>query len=241
MNMPLNRTSVLLAVLASVGLGAAAVSFTPTQAADAVKAPASSVAVVQIRRVMQQIKMFAAMQETQKNAGMAVEKELKARKDSLAAMKAQMDLLDPKDPKWQALDAKFTEEAIQLEGWVKFQKERLGRSDAAALLVLYKQACAAAADVAERKGYDILLAETLTMEQLAKEIRLEDTNHVVNGDREVLWARKSVDLTDEVIAKMNNDFNQRGTAAPAAPAGIAAPPAGTAAPAAPAAPVAPKP
>lgn len=232
MKMSFNRTAVLLAVLAAVGVGAGVASFSRIQAADALKAPASSVAVVQIRQVMKDIKMFAAMQDTQKTAGMAVEKELKARKESLEAMKAQAQLLDPKDPKWQALDAKFTEDAIQLEGWVKFQKERLGRSDAAALLVLYKQACAAAAEVAERKGYDILLAETITLEQLLKETRLEDTNRIVNGDREVLWARKSVDITDEVIAKMNTDFNLRGTTAPAAPAGIAAPPA-AATPAAP--------
>lgn len=206
------KTVLTFALLASLGLGAAAFSFGRMQAAPGVLAP-TTVAVVDIRLAMRMVKEAEALQADLKGKEGEAQKAIKERKDALEAMKAKGQTLTPGTPAYNDLDAQFTEAAIQLDGFQKFQQEKLSRLANLAELTLYRKLCARAAKLAEAKGFDILLDNTFTQENLEKvPASKAGVDRFLNSDRTLLFARKSVELTDDLIAVLNNEFNQRGGA-----------------------------
>lgn len=216
----LSRHAFLLVLAAFTGIGAFAGSFSRTSAVTAVTAP-TAVAVVNVRKVMSATKEYAALGEMQKSALENFKKQGTAKDAELKALQENAKLLTAGSDEWQKLDAQYTEKTMQLEAWVNFQKKQLARQEAAMMLGLYKKVCLRAQKLAEDKGYDLLLAQNLTNEQL-KDVRLEEANAIVNGDREVLWAKKNCDLSEDLRAAMDNEFAQRGAPA-AAPSTTPAP------------------
>lgn len=221
MQTPFSRSSLILALVGACGFGAMAGSFSRTSAVPATVAP-SAVAVVNIREVMRAVKEFSVMGNMQKESAENIKKQIAAKQTELKTLLDNTKLLDHNSAEYQKLDDQIAEKSMQLEAWVNFQKKQLARQEAAMMLGLYRKVCTRAQKLAEDKGYDLLLAETMTNDQL-KELRLEEANQVVNGERTVLWSRKTANLTEDLRAAMDNEFAQRGAPATAPAVGPVAP------------------
>lgn len=73
-----------------------------------------------------------------------------------------------------------------------------------ALLTVYQRLAAAAQDVADREGFDVVLTYDPKLD-LGDEVT-ERTVQAATSVRQVLYANSRVDITRLVVTKMNNDF-----------------------------------
>src|SRR6478609_5526508 len=95
LSMPMStpKTTVSLAILAALGLGAA-FSFGRTQAVPAVTAP-TAVAVVDVRQAMRAIKEADAIQADLKAKGTAADADLTKRKEVLKGIQDKIKIMQP--------------------------------------------------------------------------------------------------------------------------------------------------
>lgn len=212
------KTTLVLAVTAALGLGAAAASFARMEAAPAAPAP-TMVASVNVRQVMRLVKEAEALQADLKGRVADAEKDLAKRSETLKAIQEKMKVMTAGSPEFTAAEEELAQGALQLRPYQEFQKAKIERLSNLAELSLYRKVCARAAKLAESRGCDLLVDMTFSPEDLEKvQPSKAAVDRFIGGDRTLLFARKSVDLTDDLVAVMNNEFNQRGGAPAAAPA-----------------------
>lgn len=212
MTFHISRAHLALLAVSAIGLGAGLASFTRTQAAPTVVAPAA-VAVVNVRQAMDAIKESAFLQDFLSGKRKDALKGLEEKQKAIESLKESLKIMAPGSAAALEKQEQIVELSVNLEGDQKVQEDKYGRLVNASRLNLYRKVCARAGKLAEEKGYDLLLDQTITQDTLNKiPTSARAAEHFLNGDRELLWAKKSTDLTDDLVAAMNNEFNQRGAA-----------------------------
>jgi Skp family chaperone for outer membrane proteins len=154
----------------------------------------------------------------------AAEADLKARSDrfeadqatrsqELADLKEQLKAIPETDKKArEELQDRYGRKAVKFQAWQQAQKEAFEIDTALQLRDIDNSIRAAIADLAEANGYDLVLTD-----DSAREITYNREAQVPGGvqvrqqmlSRRVLYVDRSVDVTNELIARMNNEFNAK--------------------------------
>ena len=160
-------------------------------------------------------RILAQMQETKdKNASEQGERakldtEEKQKVAELQELKKQRD--DDKfhkknSPEWNDATNKILEKSVQLQTWVELKKAELARRHKEEIKALFDKIQAAITQVAQDKKIDLIVADygadlpedldTLTPDQL----------HALIRQKNVLFTNKGVDISDEVIIRLDRDY-----------------------------------
>lgn len=174
-----------------------------TQATSNLLARPTAVGVVNIEEVV------ASLTEKQQ-----LDAEMKTKRDSLAAEQAtrqkqieklefDLNALRVGTPAYEAKQEQLQKAVLELQVWIRFEQQKAGRELGLQTERLYKKILTACERVGVDNGYDLVLfresdvdASFENPQQLQALIQL----------RKVLYASDQIDLTDQVIQRMNNEY-----------------------------------
>jgi len=196
-----NAAALLAIVGISIGL------FATLQASALSRKPASptSVAVVDWIAVTDKAAEWNEMMAQWKTIGEGLMEEDTKTQKALADLKESIAVLPEGSESQQREQDRFVIQSLQYDAWKKFAADKINSEKARRQIRLYNKITAAVAKIAERDGWQIVLWDD-SRSKRPDELKLNDAVELIRG-RQVLYSRKdAVDITDEVILLLNNEF-----------------------------------
>ena len=140
------------------------------------------------------------MQEKMQRQEQEKKTELKALQEDLKISKQGTDSA-------KKLMEKLQMKAMEFEVWGKFAQQKLANEQVIRTKAIYKKLTETIAEVAKKNKCDVVLQKD-GVKDFAK-LRVQNNQQLLNviGGHKVLYAANTIDITDEVTQKMNNDFN----------------------------------
>ncbi len=217
-----NRTLVLALIGACLFAGYQA-------AATRNLATPTRVAVVQLRKVMDSIQQRAVIDMRLKELEAELVAKEQAHKDGIAAVREKLkamvggdneqgvnkarELAAAQDPAFTALTDELETKTVQFAAWQRSTVELVDIEKSLVVQDLYRQVKEAIASLAEAEGYDLVLIDDSQGDlQINPDVQLSREGQVFQqvSLRKVLYASSMVDITDDLIVRMNNAFDAGG-------------------------------
>ncbi len=198
-------------LLLMLGVLAAAVGYQAAGQAGA-KAPPTAVAVVKLDVLMSQLTERAAAEAELKVMADEITKELERRQAMLQAYGEQVEAaVDP------AERSRLEDEALlfakQFQAWQAFKANEMDAERAIRFQALYASIKQAISTLAAAAGYDVVIVDDSSgapqidpNAQTPREVQIR--NQILN--RRVLYSDARVDITKQLVTRMNNTFNAGG-------------------------------
>ena len=150
-----------------------------------------------------------ALKEKMEKDRQSLEQEEKDRVAALNTVREQRTNLKPDSPQFADKTQEVLKKSIELQVWRELQKAELQRQQKLEMKTIFQKIEAAVADVAQSKGYTLVISELRTeFPDDLDQITVEQLRVLIN-QRDILYAAKGVDISDMVI----NDLNAKYAAA----------------------------
>jgi len=166
----------------------------------------TAVAVADLQRVFENLNEKVQMEADIQTRAEQIKQEQDKKQRELQLLKGDLDLLAPDTPAYAQKQLQLESQAIQLQAWMAFQQKKIQRERVAQIENLYQQVLDAVGMVSKQNGYDLVLFKEQQVnfgnanpEQLSAAIQV----------RKVLYSADELDITDQIITRMNNDFKNR--------------------------------
>ncbi|WP_432798648.1 OmpH family outer membrane protein [Poriferisphaera sp. WC338] len=178
------------------------IAFAGVQATNMFAEP-TAVAVVDIQKVFDGLKERVSLDAEDKTSREALQQEAKLRQEEIQALQEELKMLEGQagtDQKQDELQMK----AIQYQAWGKFMQQKQASDAALNIEQLYRKMLKAIDLVATEGGYELVLyKETIDRMNTAdiQQLRLQIFS------RKVLYNSPTIDLTNQVIQRMNNQYD----------------------------------
>jgi Skp family chaperone for outer membrane proteins len=155
--------------------------------------------------------------------------ELAQLRDQEQARKKDLqDMVDRRDKftkqgtdDYQKQTRQIMEKTLEDRNWADFQQAQLTMDNKQHMLDMFAKVEAAVGEIAKDRRLDLVVADQgldLTADDLEK-LSADQVNQLLH-QRNVIYATKSIDITDDVTARLNNNYKATGGTAPAqAPGG----------------------
>jgi len=166
----------------------------------------TSAAVVDVQLTFSSIKEKLQVESELKSHLEQLNRDEQDRKRELEELKSDLEILAPDTPAYNDKQAKLEHSAIELQAWRTFQTQKLSQERGLQVEKLYRKMLDAIASIAEQNGYDLVLFKEKPVD--FRGAKPEALNTLIQV-RKVLWSSDQLDLTDEVIQLMNNQFSNR--------------------------------
>ena len=164
----------------------------------------TAVAVVDIQAVFESLKEKMQIEADIKDRLSGLSEQEEQKKKDLQALQSDLDILAPGSPSFLEKQDELERGAINLQSWRNFQNSKLNRERALYIERLYRKMVDAVGQTATDNGFDVVLVKEKPVDfSNAKPEALTTLIQL----RKVLWAAEELDLTDQVIQKMNNEFS----------------------------------
>jgi len=152
--------------------------------------------------------------------------EIEKRQSDMSAMQKEIEKLQSdakaqpdgkeKDQLQQKVDAKMEEAALadyRNQAWARFAADKMDIERALVAQDLYRSIKSAAASLAATAQYDLVVVDDSQGElSTSSDSRMPRESQVLQqiAGRRLLYANKAIDITDDLIQRMNNDHNAVG-------------------------------
>lgn len=170
--------------------------------------PDSKYAVVDVERVVDTCQQSVDTKRMISEKGDRLQKQFESRRQAIHTKQADFTALHPDSPEAYKLQEELDRLQVEFETVQKIEQGELMRERNLWVAETYRQLMATIKQVAESRGLDIVLFQDRFDPK-------NPPNKIIErmGPRRVLYARKYLDLTDEVLRLMNEAYAQRGGAA----------------------------
>ena len=190
--------SALLLAIGLIGLAGAG-----AQNAIQGRAQPTTVAVVQLARVFDELQQTTAINAEFSGRSQRLEREETDRRAEITRLENDLRDLLPGTSAHDQTQQQLAQKVIELQAWIEFQRQMLQRDHALQIEKTYRDIIGGISRVASDVGYDLVIFKPAELEfsnakpqQVFEEIRL----------RPVLYARNTIDITDQIIQRMNNEY-----------------------------------
>ncbi len=176
-----------------------------------IAAPAASFGQVKIAlanpaRIIAGVKETKDLQQKTNAEIASLEQQAKQKQSALDDLRGRRDQLNPGTPQYEQLNGQFRQESINLQAWNQFHKADLGARQKAQLKALYQKMQAAIADIAKAQGFDLVMTEQAPqIPDNLDQVQMNELQGLLNI-RNVLYANPAIDITSQVIAKMDQNY-----------------------------------
>jgi Skp family chaperone for outer membrane proteins len=220
MTFKINHSRIVGCVLGA-GL-ALVIGFGPALAGQARMKPAT-VATVQLAVVMEKLDQRAEAEANLTAMGQTVRAEDAKRKEEITKMQEQLDTMrksvndGPAPPEALELQEQLALKSLQYQAWSRFTLDKVDIEKALLWQDLYRNIKIAATTMAQTNGYDLVLVDDSQGEiETSPEARASRASQVMSQiiSRRMLHVNPSLDITDDLITRMNNAHKAVGAAAP---------------------------
>lgn len=218
MKFTFNRSIIAGAVLGA-GL-ALVIGFGPVVAQQAAGGGKPTViATVQLSVVLEKLDQGAEAEANLKAMGMSVQNDEKKRKEELTKMQNDLDAMRKNagdgqaPPEAIALQEQLALKSLQFQAWSRFTLDKLDIEKALLWQDLYRNIKAAASQMALTNGFDLVLVDDSQGEiSTTSESRASRSTQVMSQitSRRMLYANPTMDITDDLITRMNNAHKAAG-------------------------------
>jgi len=174
---------------------------------NAMQAEPTAVAVVDVQAVFDALDEKEAIENQLQQRAQQLQQEEKQRRQEIEQMRSDLEVLGSDSEAYQQQQEEVQQKLIEFRSWRQYSKQKMQRLRGLKIESLYQKTADAAGRVAEDNGYDMVLYKASSTdlnyensEQLSQMLQM----------RKVLWARDQLDVTDQVIQRMNNEFESGG-------------------------------
>lgn len=155
--------------------------------------------VVDLGAVMENYEHIREMEEALQKRANDYKQEAEARRKKIEDIRYLRDQEHPDSPKWFELQKQLNRLTVELELWSKFEKQDIQADSREKQSQAYKQVMRAVETVAKQRGLDVVFRlDSIDLNDPSEVIRVERMTN-----RTVIYSSPSVDLTKEVIARVN--------------------------------------
>ncbi|MFW6033380.1 MAG: OmpH family outer membrane protein [Phycisphaeraceae bacterium] len=173
------------------------------RAGSAMLAQPTAVAVVNLDEVLQNLDERTAIETEIRSQAQNLQQEGEQRRQKVAQLKQQLDEFSPGSTGYQQKEKQLTEDLVELKVWQEVEQQSLDRERVAQSEKLYRKIVGTVGSVADEAGYGVVLAQSDPL-QLDYSSAQEFFDQV--QQRQVIHAGDQVDLTDQIVQRMNNEY-----------------------------------
>jgi Skp family chaperone for outer membrane proteins len=195
------RIGIIATAAVVAGLG-----FASVQANRLLRGTPTAAAVVEVQRVIDSLKEKDVIEAQMQQTNDRVQKEKNDRERAIKQMQDELQLLTPGTENHRKKLEAAEKSVIELQAWLQFENNKLVRERGIQIEGLYQKILKAIAEVAKTNGYQLVLFAEGPAEFRAENLQQLTTLIQI---RKVLYYEPSLDITDLVTQKMNNDFQNR--------------------------------
>jgi len=201
-----NINRMLIAVLAAVLL------LNATSHADAqLRARPTAVAVVDVQEVFNNLEEKERIKIDLQGLADGLKKEQEAMVKKLKQLQEDLKFIDPSQPGYEDRVTEVERQQLFVQAFTKYAEAKLEIENVRRIELIYNKMRKTIAAVAKADGYQIVLFKEVEDETGNVKFpgeNMKQTNQSIEG-RKVLWADESIDLTERVKTRMNNEFKAR--------------------------------
>jgi Skp family chaperone for outer membrane proteins len=197
-------------VVIGVGIAlavAAAVGFWHHNAsAQAPSGPASKIGVVEMVRVFNECDQWKAINAQLQQQGEAHQREVSKRQEEIAAKKAELAAYHPDTPEWTKCNEEVMKLQISAQVWAGLEKNRFETLKKMWVEKNYEHVTSAVAAEAKARGLELVIVRDEIEPDTDDSSRM--FAQIIN--RKVVYYDPRLDITDAVLARLNEAFKLRG-------------------------------
>lgn len=160
------------------------------------------IGMVNIEKVWNEVNARQDMNAELQGAREELLRQKEERETQIKELQQDLEWLPEGGPEQRKKLEEVEQKSIELQGWIKYQQEKLSREEKIRYQGLYRDTLEAIAAVAEANNIDLVLYR----ERPPKFDRRLNTAQVLGliGNRKMLYVREDLDITNEAITRMNN-------------------------------------
>lgn len=172
-------------------------------AAGAAKARPTSMAVVDVQKVFDSLAERTQIEaELQTQADKIKQEELDRQKD-LKQLQSDLEILARGTPAFVTKSDELEQKMLEFQAWRNFRIARLNRERGIRLEEIYRKMADSIGRVAKENGFDLVMYKEGPIRFPADK---PDQISTIIQVRKLLWSAEDLDLTEQVVQKMNNDY-----------------------------------
>jgi Skp family chaperone for outer membrane proteins len=164
----------------------------------------SVVATVDLVTVFESLTQATAADESIKAKAGELTRESEKRAQTLALLEDELELWDKRSPKYQEALERFTKASLEYRSFIRWGEDKLDFEKSLLLKDLYESIADSIEVLAEREGIDVVLVDDSVGEILTG--TETDTMRQLSA-RRLMYRNEAVDITPQLIAMMNQQFN----------------------------------
>ena len=170
------------------------------------------VAMANPSRIFREMQETKDLQESLRSEGVKLTAEEKEKRAELQTLQNKRNQLKPDTPQWDEFNTDLMDAALEFRLWGEQTKAKAARTQKRQMKHLFEQIEQAIAEVAERDGYDLVVADQRPeLPENLDEINFDQLRALINS-RNVLYASAKADISDQVIAMLDARYKSRGGA-----------------------------
>ena len=190
------RTAVIVfAALFVIALGIGGAT-----AANALQARPTAVAVVDLQHTFESLKQQQQIRADLKTRQEQLRQQQDEKRKAVNTLQADLDLLAEGSAAYQQKAAERDKAVIDLQVWQEYESRKLRIDEQLMIEQLFRDAQQTIERVAQDNGFDVVLYKNQVINMQGGQ------NQQTLNIRIVAWNSEAVDLTDQVIQRMNNAF-----------------------------------
>jgi len=191
--------------LAAAVVGIAIMSSVMTAGAGmAMQARPTAVCVVDVNRVITALDEAPELDAELNTKRESIQSEINDRSGELKRLQEDLALLQEGSDAFNTRVEELRRKSYELQFYAKYEEAAMAQEKALLYEALYKKIVDSAGKAAQENGYDLVLYKdrptSFAQGKDDKAIR------ALLGLRKVIWSSPELDLTDQVILRMNNEF-----------------------------------
>ena len=168
----------------------------------------TSIATVDLKKLWDELDEQRALQQDIQRLDRDLLEKLQLRKDAVAALQADLDTLEPGSARFLERSGELLLAKKDVQAFVEYRFSTIDLHVALNLQEMYWKTNDAVKDLANGRFQLILYSDVLTEFRFPESSRLSRTAQVRQqiASRTMLHAQSSLDLTDELVQRMNNAY-----------------------------------
>lgn len=166
----------------------------------------SSIAVVDVEKAMNALEEMTQLEADLKSEFEQIKQEHETRRNKLKQMQEDLELLQEGTDAFMQKAEELQLSAMQLDSWWKYKQARMSSERVLQIGNMYRKMLNAIGKIASETGYDMVLFKEKNA--TFKNLKPEALSAYVSL-RKVLWVRNDLDITDQVVLRMNNEWKNR--------------------------------
>lgn len=169
----------------------------------AMKAAPTAVAVVDAEKLFDQLTERQAIEADIRSKAETLQQQERDKKEKIQQMQGSLDMLNPGTKAFQEQQAELEKAVLNLQVWVQYEQQKLNRQRQTQVEGLFKKVLDAIERVSVDEGYDAVLFQSQSIARSSG----NSNQPVTVPIRIVAWNKDSIDLTDRILTRMNNEYS----------------------------------